>query len=107
MRLSQHSISSHKSEEERIDHEHELCPHRLLHCVWAGCEEMVKAKDRRNHSEEHVIRTGVSLYTVPGKYTYKVKGKLSALVHFRLSFVSAAHPAPFRFIFTGRMLEYA
>lgn len=63
-----------KSEEERIDHEHELCPHRLLHCVWAGCEEMVKAKDRRKHSEEHVTRTGVSLYTVPGKYTYKVKG---------------------------------
>eukprot|EP00752_Nemacystus_decipiens_P009918 g8850.t1 len=61
-----------QSEEERIDHEHELCPHRLLHCVWAGCEEMVKAKDRRKHSEEHVIRTGVSLYTVPGKYTYKV-----------------------------------
>lgn len=62
-----------KSEEERIDHEHELCPHRLLHCVWAGCEEMVMAKERRKHSEEHVVRTGVSLYTVPGKYTYKVR----------------------------------
>lgn len=31
------------------------------------------AKDRRRHSEEHVIRTGVFLYTVPGKYTYKVE----------------------------------
>ncbi|CAM9721869.1 unnamed protein product, partial [Ectocarpus fasciculatus] len=61
-----------QSEEERIDHEHELCPHRLLHCVWAGCEEMVMAKDRRSHSEEHVVRTGVFLYTVPGKYTFKV-----------------------------------
>ncbi|CAM9728738.1 unnamed protein product [Scytosiphon promiscuus] len=61
-----------QSEEERIDHEHELCQHRLLHCVWAGCEEMVMAKDRRKHGEEHVIRSGVFLYTVPGKYTFKV-----------------------------------
>ena len=30
------------------------------------------AKDRRRHREEHVIKTGVFLFTVPGKYTYKV-----------------------------------
>ena len=62
-----------QSEEERIDHEHELCQHRLLHCVWEGCEEMVMAKDRRRHREEHVIKTGVFLFTVPGKYTFKVR----------------------------------
>ncbi|CAM9256179.1 unnamed protein product [Ascophyllum nodosum] len=61
-----------QSEEERIDHEHELCPHRLLHCAWTGCEEMIKAKDRKEHRKEHVIRTGVSLFAVPGKYNYKV-----------------------------------
>lgn len=30
------------------------------------------AKDRRKHGEEHVIRSGVFLYTVPGKYMFKV-----------------------------------
>lgn len=34
---------------------------------------MVMAKDRRRHREEHVIKTGVFLFTVPGKYTYKVR----------------------------------
>lgn len=67
-----HNVKHDQSEEERVDHEHELCQHRLLHCVWEGCEEMVMAKDRRRHREEHVIKTGVFLFTVPGKYTYKV-----------------------------------
>lgn len=38
------------------------------------------AKERRKHSEEHVIRTGVFLYTVPGKYTYKVETELPTTV---------------------------
>lgn len=69
---SRHLLSWKQSEEERIDHEHELCPHRLLHCAWEECEEMVIAKDRRKHRDEHVVRTGVFLYTVPGKYNYRV-----------------------------------
>ncbi|CAM9192084.1 unnamed protein product, partial [Choristocarpus tenellus] len=61
-----------QSEEERIEHEHELCPHRLLHCTWEGCEEMVRANDRKAHKQEHVLRTGISCFTVPGSYLYKV-----------------------------------
>lgn len=41
------------------------------------------AKDRRSHSEEHVVRTGVFLYTVPGKYTFKVRQELFQTGHVR------------------------
>ncbi|CAM9227359.1 unnamed protein product [Discosporangium mesarthrocarpum] len=70
-----------QSEEERIEHEHELCPHRLIHCTWEGCENMVRAKDRKSHRNEHVLRTGINFYPVPGTYTYKACPSYSTLRH--------------------------
>ncbi|CAM9794615.1 unnamed protein product [Chrysoparadoxa australica] len=61
-----------QSEEERLEHEHELCDFRLMPCPWDGCDELVRASCRKEHREEHIIRTGVILFTRPGTFEYDV-----------------------------------
>ncbi|KAJ1453693.1 hypothetical protein M885DRAFT_273287 [Pelagophyceae sp. CCMP2097] len=62
-----------KCEADRLEHELEACDERLVACYFTGCAANVKAKDRREHRNLHILRGGIALYTVPGVYAYKVR----------------------------------
>lgn len=69
------------SEEDRLTHESDDCPNRLVKCSWTygggkTCGAMVVAKDRDKHREVHVNETGVSLFRSPGTYVYKIPDKV-------------------------------
>lgn len=62
-----------QSEEERLDHEQNLCDNRLVRCDWpGGCVAMIMAKNRRKHRQLHIQRTGIFVFTVAGTNTFVV-----------------------------------
>lgn len=66
-------------EEERLEHENEMCPLRLCRCSWKGCVALVRAKDRDKHRQKHIKSTGISVYPQPGVYIYTVPEKVFQL----------------------------
>jgi hypothetical protein len=58
-------------EEERLQHELEACPERLVKCGWHGCTASVKAKDRNEHRLNHINEQGVMTYTTAGEYIFQ------------------------------------
>ena len=63
-----------KCEEDRLEHEQEMCEERMVRCPVKKCAATVKAKDRPRHRRLHMLRGGIALHTVPGTYHYKVPG---------------------------------
>jgi hypothetical protein len=68
-----------QAEEDRIWHERESCPMRTVRCTWTGCSAMVTAKDRNAHRDMHLQALGISVYTVPGTYSYVVPKRVNTL----------------------------
>lgn len=66
-------------EEERLEHENEMCPLRLCRCSWKGCVALVRAKDRDKHRHKHIKSTGITVYPQPGVYIYTVPEKVFQL----------------------------
>ena len=62
-------------EEERLEHENEICEVRLCRCSWKGCVGLVRAKDRKKHRRKHIRSTGICVYPQPGVYVYEVPEK--------------------------------
>lgn len=56
----------------RLEHELESCEERLVRCHVKGCTVTIKAKDRVRHRRLHILRANVSLFSVPGVYSYRV-----------------------------------
>jgi hypothetical protein len=68
------------AEEERLEHETEECPYRLIRCSWKNqdgsyCAAQIPASQRDEHRNEHIEKMGISTYLVPGSYVYKVPAK--------------------------------
>ena len=61
-----------KCEEDRLEHEQEMCPRRMVRCHVKGCAATVRAMDRPRHRRLHMLRGGIALHCVPGAYEYKV-----------------------------------
>ena len=59
-------------EEERLEHEQEICPERLVRCMWKKCIASVKARDRKRHRENHILKTGIRAFVEPGRHPYTV-----------------------------------
>jgi hypothetical protein len=61
-----------QSEEDRLEHEFESCPRRLVPCPWAGCEAAVRAAKLRAHRARHVLVQGIIDFTAPGVHSFTV-----------------------------------
>ena len=59
-------------EDDRIEHEAEMCLYRIVRCTWKGCVGTFPAHQRSAHRQKHIIASGMLTYTVPGSYQYKV-----------------------------------
>ncbi len=59
-------------EEERLEHEQEMCEFRIVRCTWKGCASTFPANQRTEHRRKHIIASGILVYTVPGSYKYVV-----------------------------------
>ena len=73
-----------EAEEERIQHEDDECEFRRVQCSWRNqdgsyCAAQICATERNAHRDMHLEALGVSTYTVPGMYRYKVPPKVFSL----------------------------
>ena len=59
-------------EARRIEHEQEMCEERMVQCTNKHCAVSIKAKDRQKHRQLHILRANVTLFVLPGVYSYKV-----------------------------------
>ena len=66
-------------EEERLQHEFEECPHRMMDSGLPGRDIMIMAKDRNKYRTEWIEKEGVRAFTTPGEHIYQV-GKQSRLI---------------------------
>ena len=66
--------------EERRGHERDTCPMRIVRCDWPGCMCELKAKDRAEHRLRHLHTLGISTWTVPGTYKFKVPKKCTRIL---------------------------
>ena len=60
------------AEQDRIDHEFNLCINRMISCGIKGCNERCKAKDMSLHQRKHIQELGVTLFDRPGTHTFEV-----------------------------------
>ncbi len=63
-------------EEDRQEHELEMCVLRTVRCTWKGCAATFPAAERSAHRMKHIVASGIITYTVPGNYSYKVPLKI-------------------------------
>lgn len=68
------------AEEDRFEHEQEICKYRMIRCTWRNsdgsfCAAQICATERDQHRNEHIQKMGISTYIVPGTYVYKVQAK--------------------------------
>jgi hypothetical protein len=61
-----------QSEEDRLEHEFESCPRRLVSCPWAGCEAAVRAAKLRAHRARHVLVQGIIDFNAAGVHSFTV-----------------------------------
>ena len=73
-----------QAEDERFMHEQEECPFRQVRCNWRNldgsvCAAQMCATERDAHRDAHIEKLGISTYTVPGTYVYKVHANCNKL----------------------------
>ena len=59
-------------EEERLQHEMEACPCRMMDSGLPGRTIAIRADERNKYREQWIEREGVRLFTTPGEHTYVV-----------------------------------
>jgi hypothetical protein len=67
-------------EEDRLEHETEMCEFRTVRCTWKGCASAFPAHERKAHRRRHIAASGIMAFTVPGSYRYKVREGLQGEV---------------------------
>eukprot|EP01038_Epipyxis_sp_PR26KG_P010329 gene10329-13878_t len=72
------------AEDERLEHETEQCDYRIVRCNWTfedgkACAAQLRAIDRKEHRDYHLLLQGVHTYTVAGTYLFKVPPKVTRL----------------------------
>ena len=66
-----------QAEEDRIEHEQEECPYRLVRCNWVFedntlCASQMEARSRDAHRDYHLDIMGTRTFLVSGTYVYKI-----------------------------------
>jgi hypothetical protein len=69
-----------QAEEDRFQHENEECDYRIVSCNWLyhdgkQCAAQMRANDRAKHRDMHLSALGITTYSVPGMYTYRITSK--------------------------------
>lgn len=73
-----------EAENDRQYHEQNICMYRQVRCNWRNkdgsmCAAQINAMDRNAHRDEHIEKLGISTYTYPGVYLYKVGDNVKIL----------------------------
>jgi hypothetical protein len=73
-----------QSEDERMEHETEQCDLRMVRCNWQFpdgnmCAAQMRACDRQEHRDYHLLLVGVTTHTVAGTHLYKVPKRINKL----------------------------
>lgn len=66
-----------EAEDDRLQHETEECMYRLVRCNYRFedgrmCAAQMKACDRDEHRDYHLMLAGITTFKVPGTYVYRV-----------------------------------
>eukprot|EP00981_Chlorochromonas_danica_P012742 scaffold5382_cov162-Ochromonas_danica.AAC.4 len=73
-----------QAEDDRLLHETDECELRVVRCNWLyddgkECAAQMRACDRAAHRDYHLMALGVTTYTVPGVYIYRIPKKITRL----------------------------